>query len=82
MDNVISLTAVPINTAVFIFDIKESPCSGRLKELGFTKGTRVVPLHVNPGRSAAAYFVRGAVIALRNTDADTIYVSTEDCSHD
>lgn len=82
MNNVISLTAVPINTAVIIFNIKEGPCCDRLKELGFTKGTRIVPLHTNPGRSAAAYFVRGAVIALRNTDADTIYVNMEDVCYD
>ncbi len=82
MNNVISLTAVPINTAVFIFDIDESPCRDRLRELGFTKGTRVIPLHANPGKSAVAYFVRGAVIALRNTDADTIYVSAKESCHD
>ncbi len=78
MDNVISLTAVPINTAVFIFDIKKSPCRDRLYELGFTQGTRVVPLHISPGRSATAYFVKGAVIALRNSDAKNIYVNAED----
>ncbi len=82
MNNVILLTAVPMNTAVFIFDIKKSPCSDRLNELGFTKGTRIVPLHESPGRSAAAYFVKGAVIALRNTDADTIYVSMEESCYD
>ncbi len=74
MDNAISLTAVPINTAVFIYDIKKSPCRNRLYELGFTKGTRVIPLHINPGKSAVAYFVKGAVIALRNSDAENIYV--------
>lgn len=78
MDNAISLTAVPINTAVFIFDIRISPCIERLHELGFTQGTRVVPLHRNPGRSATAYFVKGAVIALRDSDAEKIYVNAED----
>ena len=42
----------------------------RLMDLGFTKGTTVMC-----GSGIKAYLVRGAVIALRNEDADKVPVS-------
>lgn len=45
----------------------------RLMDLGFTKGTTVTC--VLCGSGIKAYLVRGAVIALRNEDADKVPVS-------
>lgn len=45
----------------------------RLMDLGFTKGTTVTC--VLCGSRIKAYLVRGAVIALRNEDADKVPVS-------
>lgn len=47
----------------------------RLADLGLTEGTSVVPLHEAPlGGDPRAYYIRGAVMALRNADADGIAV--------
>ncbi|MBR4362078.1 MAG: ferrous iron transport protein A [Ruminococcus sp.] len=44
----------------------------RLSELGFIAGARVTCLQRSFTGDPAAYFVRGAVIALRDSDASTI----------
>ena len=44
----------------------------RLQDLGFIPGTRVACLRRSPLGDPAAYLVRGAVIALRCTDARRI----------
>ncbi len=57
-----------------IFKIMTCPLKARLTELGFTHGTRIAVLHDNIGRSLSAYYVRGAVIALRKEDSCNILV--------
>ena len=44
----------------------------RLLELGFVPGTQVRCMHRAPAGSPAAYLVRGAVIAIRKSDAAKI----------
>ena len=44
----------------------------RLLELGLVPGTRVRCVHAAPSGSPAAYAVRGAVIAIRRSDAKRI----------
>lgn len=46
----------------------------RLRELGFTAGTEVTCLQRSFSGDPTAYFVKGTVIALRKTDADSILV--------
>lgn len=55
----------------------------RLSELGFINGARVVCLQKSFIGDPVAYFVKGAVIALRNSDASYIIVTREkaDPSH-
>lgn len=48
--------------------------SERLRELGFTTGTRVTCLQRSFSGDPTAYLVKGTVIALRKTDADCILV--------
>ncbi len=55
------------------------PNHPRLAGIGFTPGTAIVRLYSAPSGSPTAYLVRGAVVALRTSDADRILVSTEDC---
>ena len=50
----------------------------RLLELGLVPGTRIVCLHCAPAGSPAAYFVRGAAIAIRRRDAAQIWVEPWD----
>ncbi len=49
----------------------------RLLDLGFTAGTKVCCLLDSPSGGIRAYQVRGAVIALRSTDAETIKIKEE-----
>jgi len=49
---------------------------GRLLDIGFTCGARVRCLFAAPSGEPRAYLIRGAVIALRREDADTVHVRT------
>ena len=44
----------------------------RMLDLGFVQGTTVEALHLSPSGDPIAYFIRGAVIALRDEDARKI----------
>jgi len=46
----------------------------RMLDLGFVQGTLVEALHLSPSGDPIAYFIRGAVIALREEDAEKILV--------
>lgn len=60
-----------------IFKIKPCLLKNRLVELGFTEGTKVCVLHSNIGESSLAYYVKGAVIALRKEDSANIIVEED-----
>lgn len=46
----------------------------RLQDMGMIEGTRVECLGQSPLGNPTAYLIRGAVIALRNEDADSVLV--------
>ena len=46
----------------------------RLLDIGFTPGTTVENIMVNPGGELVAYMVRGALIAVREDDAKKILI--------
>lgn len=46
----------------------------RLLDIGMIKGTRVECIGRSPCGDPAAYYVRGAVIAIRNTDSSNILI--------
>ena len=48
----------------------------RLLDLGLIQGTLVEALHKSPAGDPIAYFIMGAVIALRNCDAEKVLVSS------
>ena len=50
----------------------------RLLDLGFTEGTKVRCLFDAPGGDPKAYWVRGAIIALRREDATRIVAGLAD----
>ena len=50
----------------------------RLLDLGFTEGTKVLCLFDAPGGDPKAYWVRGAIIALRREDAARIVAGLAD----
>ncbi len=49
----------------------------RLLDIGVIEGTEVTCLGKSPLGDPQAYLIRGAVIALRNEDADTILIERE-----
>lgn len=74
----VALCDLPVGGTGRIFEILSCVCKNRLTELGFTENTRVAVLHKNIGESAYAYYIKGAVIALRKEESRNILV-TEDC---
>lgn len=46
----------------------------RLEDLGLVPGSSVQCIHKSPAGSPAAYNIQGAIIALRATDAEKIWV--------
>lgn len=56
-------------------DMKE-PLLGRLADLGFLPGNQVRFLFSAPSGNPRAYWIQGAVIALRNRDGQAIFVQT------
>ena len=46
----------------------------RLQSVGFVEGTFVNVLHKSPFGEPTAYFIRGAVIAIRAEDAAQVFV--------
>ena len=46
----------------------------RLYDIGLVPGTKIKVVHQSPSGNPRAYLVRGAVIALRNCDAEKIFV--------
>lgn len=49
----------------------------RLYDIGLVPGTKIKVVHQSPSGNPRAYLVRGAVIALRNCDAQNICVRVE-----
>ena len=49
----------------------------RLLDMGLTEGASVTCLYRSPFGDPTAYFIRGAVVALRQEDAENITVFTE-----
>ena len=49
----------------------------RLYDIGLVPGTKIKVVHQSPSGNPRAYLVRGAVIALRNCDAEKIFVRVE-----
>ena len=51
---------------------KESSITRRLLDIGLIPGTKVECVLISPMKNPKAYMIRGAVIAIRNEDADDI----------
>lgn len=75
-----------MNTPIPLYEL---PCGGsanvialdsrahlnkRLKELGIIEGTEISKVMISPMGDPAAYLVRGAVIAIRRSDAAAVTV--------
>ena len=73
--DVISLNKLPIGKIGFVHSLlSEGNERRRMLDLGVVPNTRIEALYKSPSGDPIAYFIRGAVIAFRNEDAQKIYV--------
>ncbi len=46
----------------------------RLLDIGLVKGSKVKAILISPGKEMVAYYIKGAVIAIRRDDTENILV--------
>lgn len=69
------LSCIPMGARGIISAVKgDFKNKDRLTELGFTKDAEVMALHKSPAGDPVAYYIKGAVMALRKEDADNIFI--------
>jgi ferrous iron transport protein A len=72
----IPLNQLPIGKKGFVSRLlSDGATRKRLLDLGIIDGTEIQPLYKSPSGNPVAYFVRGAVIALRYDVSDSIMVT-------
>ena len=75
--NLLSLNDLPIGSKGSVYSLQFSGIERRrMLDLGLVQGTIVEALQKSPSGDPIAYFIRGAVIALRDEDAKKITVET------
>lgn len=77
MNNISVLSDLDIGQTARISHLTcNDPIRRRLQDIGIIPGTLVECVMKSPFGDPAAYFIRGAVIAIRNSDAGKIPVFT------
>lgn len=73
MYEALTLSALPLGESAYVTRISAHPAmEGRLTDLGLIPGTQVTCMARSPAGDPCAYLIRGALIALRRTDAEGI----------
>lgn len=67
------ITEIPVSQPCFVQEV-QGECRLRLFDLGFFRGSRVLPLYECCGGGTRVYRVKDTLIALRNQDAEKIIV--------
>lgn len=76
-NNQISLNQLPIGKKANVVTLtSDGTIRRRMLDLGIIDGTEIEPLYRSPSGNPVAYFIRGAVIALRTDVSEKIMVST------
>lgn len=73
MDRRKPITEVSVEQPCFVREVRGADRL-RLFDLGFFRGSRVLPLYECMGGGTRVYRVKDTLIALRNTDAERIFV--------
>ena len=68
-----NITEVPVEQTCFVCSV-QGEGKLRLFDLGFFRGSRVLPLYECAGGGTRVYRVKDTLIALRNQDAERIAV--------
>lgn len=73
MYETLCLSALPEGESAYVTEVNAAPAMDRrLADLGLVRGTRVTCVLRSPAGDPCAYLIRGALIALRRTDADGV----------
>ncbi|MDE6955700.1 MAG: ferrous iron transport protein A [Oscillospiraceae bacterium] len=73
MYETLCLSALPEGESAYVTEVNAGPAMDRrLTDLGLVRGTRVTCVLKSPAGDPCAYLIRGALIALRRTDAEGI----------
>lgn len=77
MNKQLSLCALSVGHSAYVTGIQAEPAMRRrLMDIGLIPGTCVTCMGKSPAGDPAAYLIRGAVIALRGTDAGGILMES------
>ena len=69
------LNELQINHSAIVKKVgAKSNIKKRLLDIGLVKGTKIIPILISPGKDMVAYFIKGAVIAIRKDDTEDIIV--------
>lgn len=77
MNTINTLCSLSVGECATVLSVSGSHMKKRLSDVGIVKGTRVRCVGKSPLGDMKSYFVRGAVIAVRNCDADEIKIEKE-----
>ncbi|MGN1316495.1 MAG: ferrous iron transport protein A [Acutalibacteraceae bacterium] len=73
-----TLDTVPIGELATVTSVNtQLSLKQRLYDIGLVPGSKIKVVHQSPAGNPRAYLVKGAVIALRNCDAQNITVRVE-----
>ena len=73
MYETLCLSALREGESAYVTKVSASPAmERRLTDLGLVRGTRVTCVLRSPAGDPCAYLIRGALIALRRGDADSV----------
>lgn len=77
MNDIFSLNHLPIGQKGRVYSLDSRGMERRrMLDLGLVHGTTVEALQKSPSGDPVAYFIRGAVIALRDEDARKIIIES------
>lgn len=73
-----TLDKIPTGELCVVINVDtQASLKQRLYDIGLVPGTEIKVVHQSPAGNPRAYLVRGAVIALRNCDAEKITVCAD-----
>ncbi len=73
--NTYCLNDIPVGQSAWVDELLSTgSIRRRLLDIGITKGTQATCLYQSPSGDPRAYFIRGAVIALRKEDAACVAI--------
>ena len=79
MDRWKNITEIPVEQPCFVQEV-QGECRLRFFDLGFFRGSRVLPMYECAGGGTRVYRVKDTLIALRNADA--VCISVEEAVQD